>query len=327
MQKAISVSLPPGRKAVRLALESPRRGTDSLPGPGVSLIPGAHSRRTRSCFAGRNQAPDSGGRGGVEHRYITAQPFRTGSMPPGTFFRLVYGNRLGHRPRDLERLATSTDNDRRSLPGGGRVMTGVQRAYKRGSEERPAVITSQCSPRCTPAYPAGGAVAPGRTGPSTVPSERTGPAALPRFGLRRYQEAQNARYFGFGPYERYVDKRRASFLGLFETTASENHEDYLRPQENGSHFGCAWAEVTGNDGFGLRLASDGDFSFQLSPYTQEELTEKAHNYELQKAPGPVLCADFKQNGIGSNSCGPALLEKYAFQEREFSFGLRLIPLA
>ena len=151
---------------------------------------------------------------------------------------------------------------------------------------------------------------------------------LPRFGLRLQlpDGMQNARYFGYGPYESYMDKRRASHMGLFETTAQSNHEDYLKPQENGSHYGCAWAEVTGGDGFGLRIESERDFSFQLSPYTQEELTEKAHSFELKKAPGPVLCVDYRQNGIGSNSCGPKLLEKYAFSETAFSFSLRLSPL-
>ena len=152
--------------------------------------------------------------------------------------------------------------------------------------------------------------------------------SLPRFGLRLPLpgDVKNARYLGYGPYESYVDKHRASFLCVFSTTAEKNHEDYLRPQENGSHFGCAFAEVMSNDGFGLRMDSETDFSFNLSPYTQEELTHKAHNFELQKAPGPVLCVDYKLNGIGSNSCGPKLLEKYAFNETKFDFALRLTPM-
>ena len=60
------------------------------------------------------------------------------------------------------------------------------------------------------------------------------------------------------------------------------------------------------------------FSFNASEYTPEELTEKAHNYELEKA-GCVVCTDYKMSGVGSNSCGPALLEQYRFDEEEFQW--------
>ena len=67
------------------------------------------------------------------------------------------------------------------------------------------------------------------------------------------------------------------------------------------------------------------FAFNASVYTQEELSGKAHNYELEESPYTVLCVDYRQSGIGSNSCGPALLEKYQFNEEKFCFQVRLIP--
>lgn len=347
-------SLPPRQeKAVRLALESPQTGDCFVnltyrARAGHPLIP-------EGTFLGRDQIvlrreerklpPMIPGAVEVwrDHRYITVTgpDFRYRfDARLGAFDRLVYGNRpLVTAPVTLNVWRASTDNDREIVAHWRRAGydRAVQRAYEADGEVKSGLAVITCRQCLAPVHlqpilrvEARYTVGADGSIHCAFQCEKDGAMPpLPRFGLRLHlpKEAQNARYFGFGPYESYVDKRRASFLGLFETTASENHEDYLRPQENGSHFGCAWAEVTGNDGFGLRLASDGDFSFQLSPYTQEGLTEKAHNYELQKAPGPVLCADFKQNGIGSNSCGPALLEKYAFQEREFSFGLRLIPLA
>ena len=60
-------------------------------------------------------------------------------------------------------------------------------------------------------------------------------------------------------------------------------------------------------------------------YTQEELTRKAHNYELERSPYTVLCLDYAQSGIGSNSCGPELLEQYRLDAQHFVFeiGLRM----
>ena len=63
----------------------------------------------------------------------------------------------------------------------------------------------------------------------------------------------------------------------------------------------------------------------MSPYTQEELAQKKHNYELEESGCTVLCLDYKQNGIGSNSCGPVLLDKYKFNEEVFTFKMKLVP--
>ncbi len=134
---------------------------------------------------------------------------------------------------------------------------------------------------------------------------------LPRFGLRFFLPGSfdTARYYGYGPCESYIDKHQASYLGDFTAPVSELHEDYIRPQENSSHWGCKFAEVT--DGrVTVRFEADGDFSFNASEYTQEELAGKRHNYELEKCGGTVVCADSAMAGVGTASCGPALDEKY-----------------
>jgi beta-galactosidase len=150
---------------------------------------------------------------------------------------------------------------------------------------------------------------------------------LPRFGLRLFMPPERNRvsYRGYGPAESYADKHAASRFGLYTTTALENHEDYIRPQENGSHFGCEMVKVLYKEAVSLLVESEKPFSFSISPYTQEELTAKTHRDELTSSGCAVLCLDYKQNGIGSNSCGPVLPEKYAFNEPEFAFSLRLTP--
>ena len=68
----------------------------------------------------------------------------------------------------------------------------------------------------------------------------------------------------------------------------------------------------------FQASSKEGFMFQACEYTQEELSEKAHDFELKEAGCIVLCLDHNQSGIGSGSCGPQLLEKYQFNEPEFS---------
>ena len=119
-------------------------------------------------------------------------------------------------------------------------------------------------------------------------------------------------YFGYGPRESYVDKRRSCFRHLYTSTVEAQHEDYIFPQENGSHFACEYLCLEGAGG--SLTVRGADFSFSASPYTQEELTEKKHNYELQRADAAVLCLDGCMSGVGSNSCGPELAAMYRTPE-------------
>lgn len=106
------------------------------------------------------------------------------------------------------------------------------------------------------------------------------------------------------PYESYIDKHQADYMGNFTANIRDMHEDYIRPQENGSHFGCR--HMTVSDGrINLRFTAENDFSFNASEYTEEELAAKRHNFELQKCESNVICVDSQMAGVGSNSCGPA----------------------
>ena len=149
---------------------------------------------------------------------------------------------------------------------------------------------------------------------------------LPRFGVRLFlnNRLENVSYYGMGPYESYRDKHRASSHGLYRARVDELHEDYIKPQENGSHYDCDYAEIA-NDQFGLAAASEKPFSFNASVYTQEELEHAKHNYELVRSDSTVLCIDYALNGIGSNSCGPVVMDAYRFNDTEFEFGFKLVP--
>lgn len=149
---------------------------------------------------------------------------------------------------------------------------------------------------------------------------------LPRFGIRMMlpEEMNRVTYYGMGPVESYADKHRASWHGKFAETVDSLFEDYIYPQENGSHWDVSYVEVEGEDRK-LSVISENTFSFNASSYTQEELTEKKHNYELVPSGHTILCVDYKQDGIGSNSCGPEPEKQYQFLENEFvfAFGLRI----
>ena len=148
---------------------------------------------------------------------------------------------------------------------------------------------------------------------------------LPRFGLRLFLEPAFAdvTYFGYGPIESYPDKHHDAKLGLYTSDVDSLHEDYLRPQENGSHWNCSGLALTTSDHRSLLISGTQNFSFNASRYTQEELTTKAHSFELEKSPYTVLCLDGYMSGCGSNSCGPALAKKYRVDQDKLTFTFTL----
>lgn len=150
----------------------------------------------------------------------------------------------------------------------------------------------------------------------------------PRFGMRltMTEGAEQMRYFGYGPNESYVDKRLASKLGEYKSTVTENYEPYVFPQENSSHWGCRWADVHTVAGHGFLFTSCEPFSFNASHFSPEQLTETRHHYELKREPETTVMLDMRMDGIGSNSCGPELAEKYRFNETEFSSSVTIKPV-
>ena len=147
---------------------------------------------------------------------------------------------------------------------------------------------------------------------------------LPRFGvqLKLNKSYEHVSYFGFGPYENYIDKNSSCYLGRFNSTVSEMHEDYIKPQENGSHHFCREVSIS-NTKKTIYILSENDFAFNASHFSVNQLTNTDHNFELNKEDLTYLIIDYKQSGIGSNSCGPDLPDEYRFNESEFSYNFYL----
>ena len=147
---------------------------------------------------------------------------------------------------------------------------------------------------------------------------------LPRFGLRLElpKDFQQVSYLGYGPRECYIDKHNLAWFDRFEASVDELHEDYIKPQENGNHFHCVEAAVDNGD-LALTAEAATSFDFSVSNYTDEELASKRHNYELEAADVVTLHIDYKNSGVGSNSCGPALLPQYRLEEAEFDWEVKL----
>ncbi|WP_274362943.1 glycoside hydrolase family 2 TIM barrel-domain containing protein [Paenibacillus thermotolerans] len=151
---------------------------------------------------------------------------------------------------------------------------------------------------------------------------------LPRFGLQLVMPAgtEEVEYLGLGPHESYIDKRHSAKFGKYRMSVDDMFLSYIKPQENGSRYGTVWSFIGNRLGMGLKFSSDERFSFNAAHYTPEDLAEAGHPHELKKRKETIVHVDYKMSGVGSNSCGPELLEQYRLDEKEFTFRLDIDPL-
>ena len=144
---------------------------------------------------------------------------------------------------------------------------------------------------------------------------------LPRLGFELALQPENNRftYYGHGPHESYIDMLHASPVGLYESTAQDAYVPYVRPQEHGNHYGVRYLSVGE-----LQVESQTPFECNVSCYSTEALTKAQHTDELQADGNIHLRIDYKVSGLGSNSCGPVLEEKYRLDEKEIHFAFSLL---
>ena len=130
------------------------------------------------------------------------------------------------------------------------------------------------------------------------------------------EENQSFRYFGRGPMENYVDMHAHTTTGFFESAAEDEYMSYTTPQEHGNHTACKLLHQKN----GLKFEADTIFELNVSNYTAQTLLEATHIDEVQSNHAVNIRIDYKNSGVGSAACGPPLLEKYRFTEKEIEFG-------
>ena len=112
----------------------------------------------------------------------------------------------------------------------------------------------------------------------------------------------------------------AGRIGLFQSSASQEYVNYVRPQEHGNHTATKMLRIGK-----LQFLADTPFEINVSHYSTKALTDAEHTDELQ-ADGMVhLRIDYKVSGLGSNSCGPQLEEKYRLNEKQIHFAFAMRP--
>lgn len=145
------------------------------------------------------------------------------------------------------------------------------------------------------------------------------PAFLPRIGviMKGNKNFQKAMWYGMGPGESYVDSKAASIMGIYENTVDGMMTDYVFPQENGHHEQVKWFRI-GDGKDGLLCKMEEKLGLNLANYTDESLEKAQHPFEIERADDVIIHLDYRQSGLGSNSCGEEQLEENKVKLQDFA---------
>ena len=145
------------------------------------------------------------------------------------------------------------------------------------------------------------------------------PVFLPRIGviMKGNKNFQKTMWYGMGPGESYVDSKAASIMGIYENTVDGMMTDYVFPQENGHHEQVKWFRI-GDGKDGLLCKMEEKLGLNLANYTDESLEKAQHPFEIEKADDVIIHLDYRQSGLGSNSCGEEQLEENKVKLQDFA---------
>ena len=149
---------------------------------------------------------------------------------------------------------------------------------------------------------------------------------LPRAGVRMdiVPGYEALRYFGRGPWENYRDRNTSAFLGVYETTVSEEYVPYVMPQEHGHHTGVRWLELRSNKKVPvIKIQAAEPFEINVTHYSAEDLYAARHTTDLTPSRETIIYLDAAHRGVGTNSCGPDTRAPYRLLKQEYDFSYEL----
>ncbi len=158
---------------------------------------------------------------------------------------------------------------------------------------------------------------------------------IPRIGLvmRLAKEFDNLKYYGRGPWENYVDRNTAAFVGIYESKVKDQYFAYGRPQENGHKSDVRWLSLSNYSGLGLKIvALDETLEFNALHHatsTFDPGTQKLLRTPLDVEEGDFveLHIDHKMMGVGGdNSWGAKAHDAYMYYaDKEYKYNFSIIP--
>ncbi|MDR0695935.1 MAG: hypothetical protein LBF68_00110 [Christensenellaceae bacterium] len=154
---------------------------------------------------------------------------------------------------------------------------------------------------------------------------------LPRAGkvviLKR--DFDDVIYYGNGDLENYPDFKSQSRIGIYRSFVDDFLQPYIRPQESGNRSETRFAVFRNNKGDGLMfLAETLPFNFTAKRVDDFTLAQCKHVEDIVPQNQIYINIDSAVCGIGSNSCGPKLNDKYILDPyKEHITEFKIVPFS
>lgn len=125
---------------------------------------------------------------------------------------------------------------------------------------------------------------------------------LPKWGLALTMPGEYDRidWYGRGPLESYPDRKSSQRIGKYGGLVSDQHVDYVMPQENGNKTDLRNAVIVNKNGAGLLVEGDPLINFNVHDYDAIDLTRAKHGPEILHRDGTYVSLDFAMLGLGGD---------------------------
>ena len=156
---------------------------------------------------------------------------------------------------------------------------------------------------------------------------------IPKLGFRLEMPAtmEQLSWFGRGPWDSYRDRKVGCMPGLWQSTVTDQREDYILPQEHGTKQEVRWMALRNSEGQGLLFAAPDQMAASAVHFRPEDNynnrnDRRRHIYQFQTCKTSVVSLDAATRGLGNASCGPEVLDQYELYAADTPFRFFIIPL-
>ena len=156
---------------------------------------------------------------------------------------------------------------------------------------------------------------------------------LPRLGYRAIlpEGMERMTWLGRGPHDSYRDRSESAFVGLWESTVTEQWTPHIIPQETGNKEDVEWLALTNEQGCGLLFIAPGQMACSAGHWDDRKLyTDRDHRVrhpsEVMFERETYLDLDVYNRALGNNSCGRDVIDKYKIPAGKAHFSLIVKPL-
>ncbi|BCG09641.1 beta-galactosidase [Buttiauxella agrestis] len=122
-------------------------------------------------------------------------------------------------------------------------------------------------------------------------------------------------WLGLGPHENYPDRQQSALFDYWQRPLEQMHTPYVFPGENGLRCDTQMLEYGDNQW-------RGNFHFNISRFSQQQLRETSHRHLLVEEAGSWLNLDGFHMGVGGDdSWSPSVSPEYLLDKQHYHYEL------